>query len=404
MAFRVDGTNSSWWQTHDPDGNVTFAAGQTLTRSDCRASRQAEYVKNPPGGEPGGFFTYDRSRSVGSEAQVVPADLRISEECGKCRPADDVGAALRALAVPHGNDVREIGRDLNSAAVLGAEGGLTPRGSRQVDHELLQLISELLQIERGVVGVQRRVASAGEGLDVVADGLRGRHLLDRVVGLYVDNAGLRVWQVEDVDHGMHAGRRAVDEPLHAQLDVGPGAELDELHNLLAPVRLRPPPVHQRRFGDHRDQLGRGAIGPVKDLLPDLPGFHHPAPPGGRPRANPHHGFGVGGRLHQAGQQERHEYPDPDRVVLEPGELVLEDRGVLPPPGPCPGPDGQLLEFGAFLFADAVDPQEVPDVAHLGALPVVGLEPAHLAPAPVEQVAYVVGGVPGGAPQLGEAAG
>ena len=66
-----------------------------------------------------------------------------------------------------------------------------------------------------------------------------------------------------------------------------------------------------------------------------------------------------------------------------------------------GPSGAA---GPLLVADPVDPQQIPDVTHLRALPEIGLEPADLPATPAEQVAHVVGGVPGGVPQLGQTTG
>src|SRR5262249_57769294 len=82
----------------------------------------------------------------------------------------------------------------------------------------------------------------------------------------------------------------------------------------------------------------------------------------------------------------------------------ENVGVTTPPGPGPRLDGQLLKLLPLALLHVVDAEQVADVAHLGALPLVRLEPPHLAPAPVEHVADVVGGVPTLDAQLQEAPG
>ena len=48
--------------------------------------------------------------------------------------------------------------------------------------------------------------------------------------------------------------------------------------------------------------------------------------------------------------------------------------------------------------------KVPYVTHLGTLPLIALEPADLAPAPIQDVAGTVGGIPGPEPRRGELAG
>src|SRR5579859_5214032 len=101
------------------------------------------------------------------------------------------------------------------------------------------------------------------------------------------------------------------------------------------------------------------------------------------------------------QHRGHEYADGGGDVLVGVEAAREDLGVLPPPGPGPGPDGQVLDLFGLGPVDAVDADEVPDVAHLGTLPLVGLEPADLAAAPVQDVAGVVGGVAGPDPGRGQ---
>jgi len=69
----------------------------------------------------------------------------------------------------------------------------------------------------------------------------------------------------------------------------------------------------------------------------------------------------------------------------------------------PAAGGKLKRGKTVTFNVSLGNQEqVPDVAHLGALPLVGLEAAHLAPAPVQNVADMVGGIAAGDAKLGEA--
>src|SRR5262249_646058 len=73
-------------------------------------------------------------------------------------------------------------------------------------------------------------------------------------------------------------------------------------------------------------------------------------------------------------------------------------------GPGPGLDGQFLDLVLFLAFDAVYPDKVPDIAHLGTFPLISLEPADLPAAPVQDVAGVVGRITRPEPGRGEIAG
>src|SRR5262249_17397395 len=64
----------------------------------------------------------------------------------------------------------------------------------------------------------------------------------------------------------------------------------------------------------------------------------------------------------------------------------------PPPWPGAGPYREILDFLTLGFVDTVNPQKIPDIAHLGTFPLVGLESPDFAPPPVEHVADMVGGV------------
>src|ERR1700722_16815815 len=98
---------------------------------------------------------------------------------------------------------------------------------------------------------------------------------------------------------------------------------------------------------------------------------------------------IGGGLQQAGQHERHVDADGRRVFLVARELVIEDLAVFTPPGPNPAAHRELFDLLALRALNLVDPDEVADIAHLGPLPLIGLKPADLAAAPVQDVADVV---------------
>src|SRR5204862_6883197 len=117
--------------------------------------------------------------------------------------------AVRTFAVADGHDPPEVGRNLNAPPVVRASAGLPPGSTRQVSHFSLQLLGELLKVERGFHRLERRATGMAEGFDVVGHLLRAVYFLDRVVGLDVDDARLVTREVEDVDHGMHASRRPI---------------------------------------------------------------------------------------------------------------------------------------------------------------------------------------------------
>src|SRR5262249_44502514 len=141
-----------------------------------------------------------------------------------------------------------------------------------------------------------------------------------------------------------------------------------------------------------------------DLLAPGSGVQGLAAPGRRPWSGPDKGLCVVLCLQQAWQDQRHENPDPAGVVLEAGELVLEDVGVITPPGPGARLYGQILELFPLVVIDGVDTEQVADITHFGAFPLVCLETAHLAPAPVQHVADMIGCVPTLDAQLKEAPG
>ena len=68
-------------------------------------------------------------------------DTRLRRQEILSRPGDDMGTALRALAVTDGNDAGKVGGHFHAAAVLVAAAGLPPDGLRQVSHGSLQLVS-----------------------------------------------------------------------------------------------------------------------------------------------------------------------------------------------------------------------------------------------------------------------
>src|SRR5216683_1436501 len=121
-------------------------------------------------------------------------------------------------------------------------------------------------------------------------------------------------------------------------------------------------------------------------------------------AGPHQRFCIGGNLQKARQHQGHEDANGRGVVLVTWEFTVEDLRIVTPPGPGSGADGQLLDFVLLFFFDAIYADKVPDVAHLGPFPLVGLEAADLAPAPVQDVAGMVGGVARPEPRRGELAG
>src|SRR5580693_1534309 len=262
----------------------------------------------------------------------------------------------------------------------------------------------MFEVARGVRGLKRGVTGPFERFDVALHGLGRAYLLNRVIGLDEHQAWFVVAETEDVDHGDDADGRPVFEALDVQPHVAADAQGDQVLDLLPAVLPQAPPVEQRGLGDHHADHRRGAVLAVQDLLPAQPGIDRLAPVGRRPRPGPHQRLGVGGRLQQARQHQWHEHADGGGVVLVAGELTVEDLGILPPPGPGPGPDGQVLDLLGLGPFDAVDPDEVPDVAHLGTLPLVGLEAADLAATPVQDVAGVVGGVAGPDARRGEPAG
>src|SRR5215470_18242233 len=65
---------------------------------------------------------------------VVTAILYVRQEGGESVPADDVRAALGPLAVPDGGHAVQVGRDLDTAPVVGTAAGLPPDRLRQVGH------------------------------------------------------------------------------------------------------------------------------------------------------------------------------------------------------------------------------------------------------------------------------
>src|SRR5258708_15111041 len=133
---------------------------------------------------------------------------------------------------------------------------------------------------------------------------------------------------------------------------------------------------------------------VKDLLAPGPGRGGPGAPCGRLAARSHQRVNVVGSLQKSRNDQRGKDPDPGRVGFEPWKLVVEDVLVVTPPWPDPGPHSQVLDLPSVALVYLVEPQQVPDVAHLRALPLIGLEPAYLAAAPVQHVADVVGRVAG----------
>src|SRR5215469_17462213 len=313
-------------------------------------------------------------------------------------------AVVRTFTIPERRDPREIRGDLYAAAVLRAATGFLPDGLRQVNHQLLHSSREVFEVHRAIPRFERRVARALERLDVAVDGFRLAHLFYGVIGLHEHERRLVVRESEDVHHRVDAGRRPVVESLDAQLDVAPPAHLRQVLYLLPAVFMHAPPVAQRGLGDHDGQVRRGAVDALEDLLPAQPGLDSLPPPGRGTLAGLELRRHVGLRLQQAGQHERHEDADAGRVVLVAGELVVEDLAVVSPPGPDPAVHRQFLDLFALLAFDAVDADEVADVAHLRALPLVGLEAADLAAPPVQNVADMVGGVPGFRPEFREAPG
>src|SRR3954467_9420056 len=77
--------------------------------------------QDPPRVQPGGpcVARYD-------VLDVVASPLHVGQEAGKRGPADDVRSAFRMLAVPDGRDARNVGGDLNAAAVMNAKAGFSP--------------------------------------------------------------------------------------------------------------------------------------------------------------------------------------------------------------------------------------------------------------------------------------
>src|SRR6185437_2563872 len=113
---------------------------------------------------------------------------------------------------------------------------------------------------------------------------------------------------------------------------------------------------------------------------------------------------VGGCLQQAGKHERHVDADAGRVVLVTGELVAEYLAVLPPPRADPAADRQVLDLRPLGVRYLVNSDEIPDVAHFRPLPLVSLETAYFAAAPVQHAADVASGVARVYPEFGETAG
>src|SRR5215831_850149 len=368
---------------------------QSQTRRFYTAGPRDRRKRESPGPPPGGFSLPrdEGSAHVSGDAGVITARPRVPQEDRERGPGDDVGAALGALAVTDRNDAGQVGGHLDAATVLVAPAGLPPDGLRQVSHGSLQLISELPEIDRGVGWFQRAIDRFFERLDVPAHLIRLIHLHDREVGFRECDARLALREVEDVDRRAEARRRAIGEPLYVEVDVGAPAHLDQMLDLVTPLRPRAPLVPQGRLGDHGGQHRGGAARAAEDLLPPRPGVQHLAAPGRWPRPDAHEGLGVILRLRQPGQDQRHEHPDPAGIVLEAGELVLENIRVVTPPWPRARLDGQLLELLPLVLVDGVDAEQVPDIAHFGAFPLISLEPPHLAPAPVQHVADVVSGVP-----------
>src|SRR6202034_4536175 len=99
-----------------------------------------------------------------------------------------------------------------------------------------------------------------------------------------------------------------------------------------------------------------------------------------------------------------EPPDGRGIVLVTGELAVEDLGHVPPPGPGARLDRQFLDLVLDHIPNLIDADQVPDVAHLRALPLVGLETAHLAASPVQDVTDVVSGISGILARLAQQAG
>src|SRR5690242_6011955 len=95
------------------------------------ALRQAQQVKNPPGGGPGGFFL---KRSASGRLEVKTAALRVGEEGCELGPAHDVSATLGALAVADRYHLVEVGSHLHTSAVVLTAVGLPPCRAKQVCH------------------------------------------------------------------------------------------------------------------------------------------------------------------------------------------------------------------------------------------------------------------------------
>src|ERR1700678_4111019 len=68
------------------------------------------------------------------QLDVVAPPLHVFQKSGEGGPADDVSAALRALAVTNRGNAGQVGGYLNATAVVRAERGLSPNSLRQVDH------------------------------------------------------------------------------------------------------------------------------------------------------------------------------------------------------------------------------------------------------------------------------
>src|SRR5450631_2550520 len=105
--------------------------------------------------QPGGFTFPPPLRHL----DVVTPLFDVRQEAGERVPADDVRAAFRALAVPDGGHAREVGRNLDTAAVVGTPAGLAPDGLRQISHCSLQSISKALEISHRVTRVERPIRS-----------------------------------------------------------------------------------------------------------------------------------------------------------------------------------------------------------------------------------------------------
>ena len=63
--------------------------------------------------------------------------------------------------------------------------------------------------------------------------------------------------------------------------------------------------------------------------------------------------------------------------------LAEDVLVAAPPDPARGPAAQVLQRGALIVADVIDPSQVADVAGVRQPPFVALVPVQAAAAPAE---------------------